>query len=315
MSGFDHQSVLVDEVIEHLSPRNGSIYVDGTVGGGGHARAIRAAADCTVIGIDRDPAALAAAGIEPLIHGEYADIARVLADLNIAQIDGILLDLGVSSPQLDHADRGFSFSRPGPLDMRMDPTRGQTAFELVRDTDADDLATLLFELGEERHARKLARMIKEAVRADQLHTTTDLAAVVARGIPAVEQRKSKIHPATRTFQALRIAVNRELEQLERFLAAFPDVLAPGGRCVVISFHSLEDRLVKNAFRDLAWTSSLPPKLASEAGERVLPVARVLTRKPVFASDAEVANNPRARSARLRACERTDAPNVPMISRP
>ena len=164
----------------------------------------------------------------------------------------------MSSPQLDVAERGFSFTRPGPLDMRMDPTSGPTALDVLRGDSTEQLADLLFTLGEERHARKIARAINEALAAGRLHTTTDLAGVVAAVIPAREQRKSKIHPATRTFQALRIAVNAELDQLERLLASFPDLLAPGGRCAIISFHSLEDRLVKHRFRDLAWTSSLPP---------------------------------------------------------
>jgi 16S rRNA (cytosine1402-N4)-methyltransferase len=241
------------------------------------------------------------------------DVRSILAGLGVTQVHGFLADLGVSSPQLEHADRGFSFTREGPLDMRMDPTRGPTARDLLRTTDEADLASLISDLGEERYAKRIARMIKEALRErdDALATTTELAALIARAIPIVEQRKSKINPATRTFQALRIAVNGELDQLERFLDAFPDLLAPGGRCVVISFHSLEDRLVKNAFRDLAWSSSLPPRLAREAGERVEPVVEVLTRKAVFASDEETERNPRARSARLRACRRTSAPNTPM----
>jgi 16S rRNA (cytosine1402-N4)-methyltransferase len=231
------------------------------------------------------------------------------------KVDGFVVDLGVSSPQLDHADRGFSFTREGPLDMRMDPTRGPTALDLMQELSERELADVLSELGEERYAKKIARMIKEALAEDRLHTTTDLATVCARAIPLVEQRKSKIHPATRTFQGLRIAVNRELDQLERFLAAFPDLLAPGGRCVIISFHSLEDRLVKNAFRDLAWSSSLPQRLATEAGERAEPVVELLTKKAIFAADDEVERNPRARSARLRACRRTTAPNLPMGARP
>ncbi|HTR50439.1 MAG TPA: 16S rRNA (cytosine(1402)-N(4))-methyltransferase RsmH [Kofleriaceae bacterium] len=311
MAEFEHESVLVEEVLRYLSPRPDGVYCDCTVGGGGHSARIQG----RVIGIDRDPAALAAATARlgsraTLVHGEFGDIARILAELNVPRVDGFVLDLGVSSPQLDHADRGFSFTREGPLDMRMDPTRGPTALELIRELDGDDLGAVIADLGEERHAKKIARMIKEAVRADRLRTTTDLAEVCARAIPLVEQRKSRIHPATRTFQALRIAVNRELDQLERFLAAFPDLLAPGGRCVAISFHSLEDRLVKNAFRDLEWTSSLPAEHAARAGERIEAVAHVLTRKPVFAADDEVARNPRARSARLRACERTAAANLP-----
>jgi 16S rRNA (cytosine1402-N4)-methyltransferase len=237
------------------------------------------------------------------------DIPRVLSELGVAKVDGILLDLGVSSPQLDHAERGFSFSRSGPLDMRMDPTKGSTALELLRDLDEAELTEVISEYGEERYAKRIARLIKDAVREDRIADTVQLAQVIAQGIPVVEQRKSKIHPATRTFQALRIAVNAELDQLERFLAVFPDLLAPGGRCAIISFHSLEDRLVKNRFRDLAWTSSLPPKLAAQAGERTESVCELVTRKGIVASDAEIERNPRARSARLRVCERTSAPNV------
>ncbi len=243
-------------------------------------------------------------------HGKFAEMAAVLAAAGLSQVDGILLDVGVSSPQLDVAERGFSFMKEGPLDMRMDPSRGPTALELLHDTDEADLAELIEELGEERHARKVARVIKQALAAKPVLTTTELAAVIATAIPLHEQRQSKIHAATRTFQALRIAVNQELEELATFLAAFPDLLAPGGRCAVISFHSLEDRLVKNAFRDLEWTSSLPERFAREAGERIEPVVEVLTRKPVFAGDDEVARNPRSRSARLRACRRTTATNVP-----
>jgi len=321
-----HESVLVGEVLQYLSPRQDGVYVDCTVGGGGHAMAVLGAlgepstplpraGSGRLIGIDRDPSALAAAQARlgdqaTLVHGELGDIRNILAEIGIDKVDGFLADLGVSSPQLDQAERGFSFAKAGPLDMRMDPTRGQTALELLRSIEGDALATIISELGEERYAKRIARLIKEAIREDRIATTTDLAAVVAQGIPVMEQRKSKIHPATRTFQALRIAVNAELDQLTRFLAAFPDLLAPGGRCVIISFHSLEDRLVKNAFRDLTWTSSLPPKLAAAAGERTEPVVELLTRKAVFATDDEVERNPRARSARLRACMRTSAANAP-----
>jgi 16S rRNA (cytosine1402-N4)-methyltransferase len=311
---FEHESVLVGEVLQYLNPQDNGVYVDCTVGGGGHSSAI-AGPGRRLIGIDRDPAALAAAKARlgdqaELVHGELGNIRKILADLGIGKVDGFLADLGVSSPQLDHAERGFSFSKPGPLDMRMDPTRGPTALDFLRDIDGDTLGTVISELGEERYAKRIARLIKEAIREDRIETTTDLAAVVAQGIPVMEQRKSKIHPATRTFQALRIAVNAELDQLTRFLEAFADLMNPGGRCVIISFHSLEDRLVKNAFRDLTWTSSLPARLAADAGERVEPVVELLTRKAVFATDAEVERNPRARSARLRACERTAGPNVP-----
>jgi 16S rRNA (cytosine1402-N4)-methyltransferase len=319
VTGFVHAPVLAAEVLEALVIRDLGTYLDGTLGGAGHAAQLLARAPhARLIGIDRDPAALAAsrqalAGFADrvqLVHGEYGHAARILGELGVASVDGILLDLGVSSPQLDTAERGFSFTRPGPLDMRMDPTSGSTALELVRDTSTHDLAELLHTWGEERHAKKIARAIHGALAAGRLRTTIDLASVVAAVIPAREQRLSKIHPATRTFQALRIAVNRELDQLERFLAAFPDLLTPGGRCAIISFHSLEDRLVKHRFRDLAWTSSLPPHLAQATGERVAPVCELVTRKAIGAGDAEIATNPRARSARLRVCERTSAPNLP-----
>ncbi len=317
--------MLAAEVLEHLGARNDGVIVDGTLGGAGHAAALLGhRTNTTLIGIDRDPSALEAARerLAPfgdrarLVHGEYADMGRILAELNVGPVTGILLDLGVSSPQLDQAERGFSFMKAGPLDMRMDPTRGRTALELITELEQDDLAELIKELGEERYGKKIARLIKEAVAADRVHTTTELAAVIAMGIPIIEQRKSKIHPATRTFQALRIAVNAELNQLERFLFEFPDLLAPGGRCAIISFHSLEDRPVKNRFRDLAWTTSLPPKFAVGAGERLEAVCELITRKSVVAGDEEIARNPRSRSARLRVCERTAAPNVPaMITGP
>lgn len=319
---FVHESVLAGPVIEYLSVRDHATYVDATLGGGGHAAAILAATPLArLIGVDRDLDALAAARdrLAPfgdrvrLVHGRFGELPRLLRELGVAQVDGIVVDLGVSSPQLDRADRGFSFTRDGPIDMRMDRTTGPTALELVKSLDGDALAAVLSELGEERHARKVARAIKDWLRATAsaaAPTTTQLADVVVRTIPIAEQRRSKIHAATRTFQALRMAVNRELDELDGLLAAFPDLLAPGGRCVAISFHSLEDRLVKNRFRDLAWTSSLPPRLAVEAGERVLPVVEVLTKKPITAADAELAHNPRARSAKLRACARTAAPNVP-----
>ena len=305
---FDHEPVLLAEVIEQLAPRDPLVYVDGTLGGAGHASAIVARGG-HLIGLDRDPSAIAAARERlpnaALHHARYSEMPAILTQ----PVHGILLDLGVSSPQLDHADRGFSFTREGPLDMRMDPSGGPTALDLIQTTDADSLGELICELGEDRYGHKIARAIKEAVKDGSVRTTTALAGVIARQIPMVEQRKSKIHPATRTFQALRIAVNAELAELEQFLVAFPDLLAPGGRCAIISFHSLEDRLVKNRFRDLAWTTSLPDRLAVQAGERIAPVVEVLTKKPIIAGEAEVERNPRARSAKLRVCERTSAPNV------
>lgn len=314
---FEHDSVLVPEVVQYLNVRSGMTYVDGTSGGGGHLEAILQIPDTRAVGIDRDPNAIAASTrrLAPfghraeLIAGRFSELPRLLGQ---TRVDGIVLDLGVSSPQLDDPARGFSFSKDGPLDMRMDPARGPTARELVAELPAEQIAELLEEFGEERHARRIARLIKQAV-SQGVSTTLELATVIASGIPIPEQRRSKIHPATRTFQALRIAVNQELVELATFLAGFADLLNPGGRCVIISFHSLEDRLVKNSFRDLAWTTSLPRALAIDAGERVDPVVTVVTKKPVVSGDLELARNPRARSAKLRACERTEAPNVPARS--
>lgn len=312
---FEHQTVLVEEVVRFLSVGPGRTFCDATAGGGGHLEAILQVPDTYVIGVDRDPAAIAAAAerLSPfgnrvrLVRGRFSDLPNLLGAG--AQVDGIVVDLGVSSPQLDHADRGFSFSKSGPLDMRMDPTQGRTALALIHELTADELGEVIADFGEERRARRIARLIKQAV-ADGASTTTELAEVIASATPAAERRNAKIHPATRTFQALRIAVNQELEELTAFLTLFPDLLKPGGRCAIISFHSLEDRLVKTAFRDLAWTSSLPATLAAQAGERVAPVVQILTKKPVISGADELARNPRARSAKLRACERTTAPNMP-----
>jgi 16S rRNA (cytosine1402-N4)-methyltransferase len=312
-----HVPVLADEVTEHLAPRAARVYCDGTVGAGGHARRVleAGAPDARLVGLDRDPAALAIAArtLEPfaaraeLVHATFDDVDRVLADRAIGQVDGFVLDLGLSSIQLDDAGRGFSFSRPGPIDMRMDPSGGDpTALDLIRRLDVEELSRVLRDYGEERYHKRIAQRLKEDARAGRLGTTADLARAAEECIPAPARRRMRIHPATQTFQALRIAVNRELEQLERFLDLFPGLLAEGGRCVIISFHSLEDRLVKHRFRDLAWSSSLPPHLAEAAGERVHPVCRVLTRKAVVAGEAEVERNPRARSAKLRACEKVAA---------
>ena len=318
-----HIPVLLEEVLDHLSPREGGLYVDGTFGRGGHTRAVleRIGPTGRVIAVDRDPEALAAGadlaaehpGRLTLVHGQFGELPALLAEAGVAPgtLDGILLDLGVSSPQLDDAARGFSFMRAGPIDMRMDPTRGETALDLIRTLPQPELARLIQELGEERLHQRIARRLKEAERAGELHTTVDLARVVASAFSAGDLRRMHhINPATRTFQALRMAVNHELDEVEAFLDTFPDLLAAGGRCVVIAFHSLEDRLVKRRFRDLAWTSSLPPQFAAQAGERSDPVCVPVTRKPVFADDDEAGGNPRARSARLRACERTSFPNVP-----
>lgn len=316
---FEHDSVLTEEVVSHLNVRSGLTYVDGTAGGGGHLQAILRIPNTKVIGVDRDPAAIAATEHRlrefgprlTLLPGRFSELPRLLGVGT--RVDGIVLDLGVSSPQLDDPSRGFSFSKPGPLDMRMTPTQGQTALDVIRELTADELSEVIAEFGEERYARRIARLIKDAV-GDGATTTSELATVIASAIPIADQRRSKIHPATRTFQALRIAVNQELEELAAFLASFADMLNPGGRCVIISFHSLEDRMVKTAFRELTWSTSLPPRLAAAAGERTAPVVEVVTKKPVIATEAELARNPRARSAKLRACVRTEAANVPAQSR-
>ena len=301
-----------DETLRLLAPRPGGVYCDATLGGGGHAERILAATapDGRLIGIDRDPAALAAAGARlgsfgdrvTLVHGAFGDARAILERLGAVPVDGFVLDLGVSSPQLDRGERGFSFRQPGPLDMRMDPTAGETAEGLIRRVGVDELADLLRRYGEERYAGRIARAIKDAVMQGAVTSTTELAALVARAVPTRERHKD---PATRTFQALRIAVNDELGQLERFLDDFPSLLGAGGRIVVIAFHSLEDRLVKNRFRDLAKHPGVPPELAEKMGLRQ-PMLELLTTKPMVPGDEETARNPRARSAKLRAAERTAA---------
>jgi 16S rRNA (cytosine1402-N4)-methyltransferase len=308
--GFAHATVLGDETIHYLQPRPGAVYCDATVGGGGHSlRVLQASApDGRLIGIDRDPAALAAAQQRlaqfgdrvTLVHGAFDRAAELLAQLGAVSIDGFVLDLGVSSPQLDRPERGFSFQKEGPLDMRMDPSGGETAEGLIRRVSVDQLADLLRTYGEERYAGRIARAMKEGVLDGSITTTRELATVIARTVPTHERHKD---PATRTFQALRIAVNDELGQLERFLDGFLALLKPGGRIVVISFHSLEDVQVKNRFRDLAREPGLPPDIAAQMGVRSRAQVRLLTRKPVVASPDEVARNPRARSAKLRAAEK------------
>ncbi|WP_322512281.1 16S rRNA (cytosine(1402)-N(4))-methyltransferase RsmH [Chloroflexus sp.] len=295
---FQHTPVLLAEVVAALAPRPGGRYLDATVGGGGHALAVLQAAQPggMLLGIDADPDALAAtaerlaeAGLRQqavLRHGSFADLAALATEAGFTAVDGILFDLGVSSYQLDTPERGFSFAADGPLDMRLDPTQGLTAADLVNRLSERELADILFQYGEEHAARRIARAIVERRRAQPFQRTADLAAVVAR---AVGGRHGRIHPATRTFQALRIAVNQELDRLAVALPQAVALLAPGGRLAVISFHSLEDRIVKQFLRTEA------------AGET--PRLALITKKPVVASDAEVAANPRARSAKLRVAAR------------
>jgi 16S rRNA (cytosine1402-N4)-methyltransferase len=300
-----HLPVLFEEALAWLAPKPGGLYCDATLGTGGHAAAVleRSAPDGRLVGLDRDPAAIATAGAAlqrfgdrvTLVHARFSEARDVLERLGMIPVDGFLVDLGVSSPQLDRAERGFSFRQDGPLDMRMDPTRGETAAELLRRVDEAELTQIIRDQGEERHAARVARAIIDARREGPLETTGKLAAIVARALPRHEHGKN---PATRTFQALRISVNDELGELERFLAVAADCLRPGGRLVVIAFHSLEDRIVKWRLRELAGRG---PGGRNVGGGP--PQLRLLTKHVVVPGDEERARNPRARSARLRAVER------------
>jgi 16S rRNA (cytosine1402-N4)-methyltransferase len=291
-----HRPVLVAEVKDLLALRPGARVLDGTVGAGGHAAVLAplVAPDGLYVGVDRDPEILevaraALAPLGPLVRlrrARFGDLAKIAREEAPRGFDAILLDVGVSSLQLDRPGRGFGFAAEGPLDMRMDPADETTAADLVNGLPEEELADLIFRYGEERLSRRIARAIVLERRRARIETTGALARIVAAAVPRGYER-GRIHPATRTFQALRIAVNDELGELERALAAAPAALAPGGRIAVISFHSLEDRLVKNAFRD-----------AAKAGRLA-----VLTRKPITAGEAEVRENRRARSAKLRAAER------------
>ncbi len=309
-ASFEHCSVMPDEVLHWLNPVAAGIYLDGTLGGAGHARLLlEAAAGSRLIGLDRDPAALqkaqevlAAYGERVSLHHATFDQAdRVLQQLDIAALDGMLLDLGVSSHQLDTPERGFSFRYDAPLDMRMNPTEGMTAADVVNTTEEAELMRIFFQYGEERYSRRIARRIVAQRSEAPLTRTTELAELVRQAVPG-GHRPSKIHPATRVFQALRIYVNDELGQVERGVAAAISLLKPGGRLVVISFHSLEDRIVKHLFRDKAQGCICPPRLpVCQCNNQ--PLVKVLTRRGVKAQAAEVEQNVRARSAVLRAVER------------
>ena len=285
---FQHRTVLLDELVGLVAPEAGKTVVDCTVGGGGHTQALLEAG-ATVIGFDRDLAALAAARARLSEHADRLTLINkpfsTLLHSLPGRVDGVIADLGVSSPQLDVAERGFSFMREGPLDMRMG-AEGETAAELLDRIDLDELTRILREYGEERHARRIAKAI---LAARPFSTTTHLAEVVAAAMPG---RRGRIHPATRTFQALRIATNDELGELEALLDALPQVLVPGGRAGIISFHSLEDRMVKQRFRSLAGAFTEKDAYGHPVSP---PQADLLTRKAVTSSD----DNPRARSARLR----------------
>jgi 16S rRNA (cytosine1402-N4)-methyltransferase len=290
-----HVPVLTADVIGQLQPGRGGVFVDCTVGLGGHSSALLAAGAGRIIGLDRDVDALdrARTTLAPwlerveLVHADYRSLDSVLERLGVPLVDGTLADLGLSSMQLDAPGRGFSFQRDEPLDMRMDRSGGETAADLLARSSEIELADAIFQLGEERYSRRIARALVDARRQAPIDTTGRLAAIVRRAIP--RRGLMRIDPATRTFQALRIWVNRELEGLERFLQAAARRLRSGGRLVVITFHSLEDRVVKHTFRALA--------------QKEVATLKVLTKKPIVPTEEEVQHNPRARSAKLRAAER------------
>ena len=288
-----HKPVMAGEATEHLDPSRGGVFVDCTVGLGGHALALVEAGASRVIGLDRDLQALDraretlrdVAAVVEVVHADYRGFEDVLNARGIGQVDGMLADLGVSSMQLDAPGRGFSFRRDEALDMRMDTTSGATAAEMLASVDERALADVIYELGEERHARRVARAIVEGRKTRRIETTGQLADIVRRAIP--RKGYTRIDPATRTFQAIRIWVNRELEGLDGFLTRAAERLAPGGRLVLLTFHSLEDRVVKHTFRALQAAGTIT----------------IRTKRPVVPSEAEIDRNPRARSAKLRAVER------------
>ncbi len=300
------------EVLDLLQPRAGGIYLDGTLGGGGHSRLLlEAAPEARLIGIDRDQAALtkAAEVLAPwgdrvsLHHQTFDRAAEVLAELKIDGLDGMLLDLGVSSHQLDTAERGFSFRFDAPLDMRMDGSAGQTAADLVNGLAEEELVKIFFQYGEERYSRRIVRAIVARRQEQPINRTGELAELIRKVVPA-GRKPTRIDPATRVFQALRIAVNQELEQVEQGVARGIELLKPGGRLVVISFHSLEDRIVKQLFRAQAKGCDCPPRFPiCQCGKQ--PVVKLLTRKGLKAQADEIEMNPRSRSAVLRAVSRLD----------
>lgn len=305
-----HAPVLLAEVLEYLQPTRGGRFIDATFGGGGHSRAIldASAPGGTLLALDADPAAIARGGSLraeygrrlSIVHGNFRDIASLARRAGFAQVDGILIDLGLSSFQLDEPARGFAFRFSGPLDMRFDPAQPMSAAEIVNTWPEQDIVRLLFDFGEEPKARRIARAIVTERSGSIIETTDRLAAVVERAVGG--RRGQAIHPATRTFQALRIAVNGELDALRQALDGATDLLAPGGRLVVIAFHSLEDRIVKTFFRTEASDCICPPGIpVCICGHQAR--LRVLTGRPVRPTDEEERVNPRSRSARLRAAER------------
>jgi len=310
VSGVPHRPVLLDEATGALAIRPDGLYVDGTYGRGGHARAIlgRLGAQGRLLVMDRDPEAIAAAESEhgedervTIIHDEYADLDRYLEKLGLLEkVDGLLLDLGVSSPQLDNAARGFSFQAAGPLDMRMNPGQGQSAADWLMTASEQEISDVLWRLGEEKYARRIARRIVELRVEEPLIDTRQLAELIRQCVPAGRERK---HPATRSFQAIRIRINAELEQLQQLLERLFRILRVGGRVAIISFHSLEDRLVKRFFRQQSTAPAVPRGLPLRESERQRNQRLRLVGKAVKPSAREIGENPRARSAVLRVAER------------
>jgi 16S rRNA (cytosine1402-N4)-methyltransferase len=307
-----HFPVLLEEVLDGLNVRQGGVYLDGTLGAGGHAEALLSRhPDIRLVGMDRDPAALALAGGRlaafsdrvQLVHNDFRFLDEVLDEAGLASVDGILLDLGVSSMQLDEGDRGFSFTHDGPLDMRMDPGHEEPASALVNEMEPDELANLLYRYGEERRSRAIARAIARERDVAPIETTARLASIVA-AVPGMGRMRN-IHPATRTFQALRIAVNDELSAIEEAVPTGVGRLAPGGRMAVISFHSLEDRIVKRGFRELERPCRCPKEMP-ECRCGLVSAGKVITRRPIIPAEEEAELNPRSRSAKLRVFEKKES---------
>jgi 16S rRNA (cytosine1402-N4)-methyltransferase len=306
---FYHEPVMLKEVIDWLCISKNGIYVDGTIGGAGHAYEILKKTDGFLVGIDCDDDALLAAekrlaefgDRKVLVKANFAELGKVLDNLQIKNVDGVLLDMGVSSPQLDQAERGFSFNQPAPLDMRMDRGLKLSAYDIVNNFAQKDLEKIIRTFGEEKMAGRIARTISQKRRLSPLETTVELAAVVASAMPA-KLRWQKIHPATRTFQAIRIAVNNELDSIKPAIDSAVDVLSRGGRIGIISFHSLEDRIVKNEFRALTGECTCPKDVPLCICQREAKL-KVLTKKALVPGAAEIEANPRSRSAKLRVAQR------------
>lgn len=311
---FEHIPVLLQETLQYLDPKAGGVYIDGTLGGAGHSSEIvkRIIPGGMLIGIDQDSNAIEAAGkrLEQykenviIVRNNFRNIKSIARESGFSEVDGILLDIGVSSHQLDEEERGFSYMHDGPLDMRMDTSREYTASDIVNESTESELIRIISDYGEEKWAVRIAKFIIEERKNGRIDTTFKLVDIIKKAIPAAARREGG-HPAKRTFQALRIAVNDELEVLKQALMDSVDVLKPGGRLVVITFHSLEDRIVKNVFNNLEKPCTCPPQLPiCVCGKE--PLLKVLTRKPVSATEEELEMNTRSKSAKLRAAERVSS---------